>query len=283
MALVRVADVGVNVREWGTPGSPALLFWHALGPAASAETANEIGPALAARDRRLVGIDGPGFGGSPLLPPERYRLEDLAQLALGVADALAIGRFALIGHSWGGAVAFMAARQAPERVEGLVLLDSGHIDYGSLPDVETGRSAEEWIAAAPSFEWPSEEAFAADLRDGVRRFTPAVLAAYRAGLHDGAAGVLSGSPAEARGAAMAGLTAPVSRAWPVVRERGIPVLLFLATDPPHGDQNRAHVGRFSEALPNAEIRWIEDAGHGLLTDVGPPLAVEIADWLDALA
>jgi hypothetical protein len=27
------------------------------------------------------------------------------------------------------------------------------------------------------------------------------------------------------------------------------------------------------------VRWVADAGHALLTDVGPPLGDEIAAWL----
>ncbi len=78
---------------------------------------------------------------------------------------------------------------------------------------------------------------------------------------------------------MMGLVEPVSDAWPVLAERRIPMLLLLATEPPHVDQNREHVGRFEAAVPQAEIRWVPGAGHGMLADVGPPLGDEIADWL----
>ena len=61
----------------------------------------------------------------------------------------------------------------------------------------------------------------------------------------------------------------------------IPTLLILATLPPHVEQNREHVGRFEEAVPQAEVRWAENAGHGIVDDVGPPLGDEIAAWLAA--
>ena len=79
--------------------------------------------------------------------------------------------------------------------------------------------------------------------------------------------------------AMHGLTGPVSGAWPAIAAHDIPTLLFLATEPPHGEQNHAHVERFHAAVPQAEIRWVEGAGHGLLADGGPPLGDEIAEWL----
>ena len=78
---------------------------------------------------------------------------------------------------------------------------------------------------------------------------------------------------------MSGLTEPISPFWPVLAAKEIPTLLFLATEPPHVEQNRAHIGRFEVAVPHAEVRWVDGAGHGMLADVGPPLGDEIADWL----
>ena len=149
-----------------------------------------------------------------------------------------------MGHSWGGAVAVRYAAAHPSLVRAVVLLDSGHIDYRDLPDVDADRPPEEWVA----------EAAARDPR-----------------------------LAEARGKAMHGLTDRVSDAWPVLAEHEIPTLLLLATADPHGTQNRRHVGGFEQALPQAEVRWVEGAGHGLLDDVGPPLGDEIAAWLHSRA
>ena len=122
----------------------------------------------------------------------------------------------------------------------LVLLDSGHIDYCDLPGVDVGRPAAEWV-------------------EEVRK--------------------RDGHLPEARGRAMHGLTARVSDAWPALAEQRVPTLLVLATLPPHVEQNREHVGRFQEAVPQAEVRWAENAGHGIVDDVGPPLGDEIAAWL----
>ena len=104
-----------------------------------------------------------------------------------------------MGHSWGGAVAVRYAAAHPSLVRAVVLLDSGHIDYRDLPDVDADRAPEEWVA----------EAAARDPR-----------------------------LAEARGKAMHGMTDRVSVAWPVLAEHEIPTLLLLATVDPHGTQNR---------------------------------------------
>lgn len=87
-----------------------------------------------------------------------------------------------------------------------------------------------------------------------------------------------GSPAESIRRAREGLLDRVSELWPALGET--PVLLFLATLEPHATQSREHIGRFEEAVPHADVRWVEGASHGLIADVGPALGDEIADWLD---
>ncbi|HEY6962490.1 MAG TPA: alpha/beta hydrolase [Gaiellaceae bacterium] len=262
--------MSLSVREWGSGGGRTLLFWHALGPVASAATFGEGATVLAARGFRVLAPDGPGFGESPLSPPEQYDVRELARSLVAVADARDVDRYVLAGHSWGGAVALHAAALAPARVEAVVLFDSGHIDYRG----ETLRAPTE------ALRWPSLAAFEAELRSEVERFTPELLAGYLAGTRrEGEE--LVGVPPEATAAAYSGLVrASVPETWPVVAARAIPVLLLLATKPPHVDQNRRQLPAFQAAVPHAEVRWVPDAGHDLLADAGPALAAEIADWLE---
>jgi pimeloyl-ACP methyl ester carboxylesterase len=236
----------LHVHEWGSRDDVPLLFWHALGPDQSGAHLGEVAPSIAGAGFHVLAVDGPGFGRSPALPAERYRLDSLVELLYELVEERNLERPVLMGHSWGGAIAVSYAGTYPADVRALVLLDSGHIDYGDLPDVDVDRPVDDWIAEVRA-------------RPDPRR-------------------------AEARGMAMHGLAmrsraAPVSGAWPVIAEHEIPTLLFLATEPPHVEQNRAHVGRFESAVPQAEIRWPQGAGHGLLEDVGPPLGDEIASWL----
>jgi pimeloyl-ACP methyl ester carboxylesterase len=89
----------------------------------------------------------------------------------------------------------------------------------------------------------------------------------------------SSFPDDAQGRAMRGLLEPVSPHWPVVAQNEIPTLLFLATEGTHGELNRAHSAKFEAALPHAEIRRPPGTTHGIVEDIGPPLADEIAAWL----
>jgi pimeloyl-ACP methyl ester carboxylesterase len=231
----------MHVHEWGRRDDVPLFFWHALGPDVSGADVAPIAPALIGCGFHVLGVDGPGFGRSRALQPDAYRLEALVELLHGLIDDRELERPVLMGHSWGGAVCVSYAGTYPADVRGLVLLDSGHIDYRDLPGVDPARPLEEWVAEVSA-------------RPDPRR-------------------------AEARAMAMQGLTAPISRAWRELATHEIPTLLFLATEPPHGDQNREHVGRFRAAVPHADVRWADGAGHGILDDVGAPLGEEIAAWL----
>jgi hypothetical protein len=79
---------------------------------------------------------------------------------------------------------------------------------------------------------------------------------------------------------MWGLLEPVSPAWPALSLKRIPTLLLLATEEPHGSQNREHLPRFlAVASDSTDVRWMEGAGHGILADVGPDLGDSIGLWL----
>jgi pimeloyl-ACP methyl ester carboxylesterase len=89
----------------------------------------------------------------------------------------------------------------------------------------------------------------------------------------------SSFPDNAQGRAMRGLLEPVSPHWPVVAGHAIPTLLFLATEGEHGETNRAHSAKFEAAMPHAEVRRPSGTTHGIVEDLGPPLADELAAWL----
>src|SRR3954463_3691952 len=101
MRLVDLGDATLAVHEWGDPEQPTVLFWHALGLDASGRTIEAVAPRLAEAGFRVVALDGPGFGDSPLLPSERYRLEALAQVAHRLGGAPALGAPAFVGDTWG--------------------------------------------------------------------------------------------------------------------------------------------------------------------------------------
>ena len=101
-------------------GSPVVLI-HGFGEFLEAWWQN-IRPL--SEHYQVYAMDLPGHGLSDK-PKINYNLAFAAEFALGFAQALGIGRASLIGHSMGGIVAMALAINSPERVDKLVLVDSG--------------------------------------------------------------------------------------------------------------------------------------------------------------
>lgn len=123
---VRARVGGDEIRYVRTGSGPPVVLVH--GIASSIYTWRDVLPELAGR-HEVVALDLPGFGGSSQ-PPD-LSFERLPAAVLGLADQLGLQRFALVGHSLGGAVSTLVAARRPERVRRLVLIDAA--GYNQAP------------------------------------------------------------------------------------------------------------------------------------------------------
>lgn len=115
---------GLKLRfvAWGSSDKPAIVMLHGLR--SYAHTWQPV--ALPLLDRwRVIALDQRGRGRSDWDPKGNYDTEDYVRDLEALADHLALGRFVLLGHSMGGANAFVYAARHPERVAALVVEDMG--------------------------------------------------------------------------------------------------------------------------------------------------------------
>jgi len=120
-----VGDLQVSYEVTGS-GAPLLLV------AGTAYSGSTWYPALLqdlARDHTVVTYDHRGTGRTTG-PTGAFSTRDLAADAVGLLDALGLGRAHVLGHSMGGRVAQWMAIDAPERVRSLILAATGP---GPLP------------------------------------------------------------------------------------------------------------------------------------------------------
>ncbi len=107
------------VRE--IPGGPAAtgtaVLWHSMFT--DSRSWSRVAPALA-QHRRLLVVDGPGYGRSPELT-RRSSIDESAQVAVEILDRLADGPVDWVGNAWGGHTGLHLAATAPERVRSLVV------------------------------------------------------------------------------------------------------------------------------------------------------------------
>jgi pimeloyl-ACP methyl ester carboxylesterase len=78
-----------------------------------------------AESYRVICPDLRGHGWTDA-PPDGYEKETLAGDVLSLLDAMELDRVRLVGLDWGGMAAFLLALRAPERVERLVTMNTGH-------------------------------------------------------------------------------------------------------------------------------------------------------------
>ncbi|MEV7388877.1 alpha/beta hydrolase [Streptomyces sp. NPDC091215] len=112
---VQGGKVYAHVREGD---GPALIFLHYWG--GSRRTWIPVLQRLDA-GQGFVAYDHRGWGDSTSVPGP-YDLEQLADDAQRVIDALGHSRYVLVGHSMGGKVAQMLAARKPEGLAGVVLV-----------------------------------------------------------------------------------------------------------------------------------------------------------------
>jgi pimeloyl-ACP methyl ester carboxylesterase len=116
--LIQAGPVRLAYRESGAAAAAPVVLLHALGE--TAEDWDQVAAALS-RSWHVYAVDLRGHGRSDW--PGQYTLPLLRDDVTGFLDALGLGQVTLIGHSMGGAVAYLLAMRHPGRVRRLVLED----------------------------------------------------------------------------------------------------------------------------------------------------------------
>ena len=164
--------VTLNVALAGEGAGPAIIFLH--GFPESNRTWREVAPRLE-ESFYLIMPDQRGFAGSDRPQEvESYEMAVLVEDVFALADALEVERFALVGHDWGGVVAWSAAIKRSQRLTHLAIINAPHpvIFQKHLFENEDQRRASQYISAfrtpffeelveARGYDWFFERTFAA--------------------------------------------------------------------------------------------------------------------------
>jgi pimeloyl-ACP methyl ester carboxylesterase len=147
-------DVTLDVAVAGDPANPAIILLHGF-PESHRTWRHQI-PELA-KTHFVLAPDQRGFARSSK-PAEisDYTPDKMVGDLVALADHFGIGTFTLVGHDWGGAIAWMAALTRPDRVERLIIINAPHpfVFQKTMFDDLGQREASQYIRAFrnPDFE-----------------------------------------------------------------------------------------------------------------------------------
>ena len=126
----------------GAPDAAPMLLLHALGKRAT--TWAPVTGRFAAH-YRVFAPDLRGHGGSEW--PGTYSFQLMRDDVAGLLDQLGLREVTLVGHSMGGAVAYLVAMARPDRVERLIIEDF-------TPPFPRDRAIPARPAGPLDFDWP---------------------------------------------------------------------------------------------------------------------------------
>jgi haloalkane dehalogenase len=262
---------GLRLAHLDEGEGPPVVFMHGE-PTWSFLWRNVIPPV---RDAgfRCVAPDLPGFGRSDKPTDiDWYTYDRHVALAGTLLEDLDLRGVTMVVHDWGGPLGLHLAVEHPERIERLVILDTG---------LFTGhqRMSEAWVAFR-DFVARTEDLPVGFLVRGACKSDPGddVIAAYEAPFPSVAskAGarafpLLIPREPDAPGAAAG------RRVLEALREDRRPTLMLWADSDPV--LPLATGERFAAAIGREPPRVIEGASHFLQEDQGPEIGAIIADWL----
>ena len=136
-SIIRANGIDLAVYEQGQ--GPAIILLHGF-PELAYSWRHQL-PALADAGFRAIAPDQRGYGRSDVPPDVNdYRIEELIADVHGMLDALELESATFVGHDWGAFVLWQMAMLAPERIEGLVILNIPHFPRAPVDPIQIMRS-----------------------------------------------------------------------------------------------------------------------------------------------
>ena len=145
LSWIEVGGARVNYAEMGPESGKAIVFVHGLSGAWQNWLENL--PHFA-RGHRVIAMDLPGFGASPM-PPWDVGVEAYGRFLHELCDALGVRTCTVVGNSMGGFIAAEAATVGPQRIDKLVLVSAAGISHARMRREPAEVAARMGVMTAP--------------------------------------------------------------------------------------------------------------------------------------
>ncbi|WP_396932131.1 alpha/beta fold hydrolase [Mycolicibacterium sp.] len=126
---VTAGGVDTNYLEAGGGDATPVVLLHGSGPGVSAYANWRMTIPVLAKSRRVLAPDLLGFGYTQRLESHSYTMESWVAHLVEFVDSIGLSSFALVGNSFGGALALHMTTLLPDRVRRLVLMGAAGVPF----------------------------------------------------------------------------------------------------------------------------------------------------------
>lgn len=256
--FLRLRGLRFHFVSWGRVGAPVVICLHGLR--SYARTFEPLALALADAFN-VIALDLRGRGQTDWDPDANYYIDEYVADLEQFVDTLGLPHFHLLGHSLGGIIAYVYSQRHAERVQSLIIEDSG--PNASRQSAGAGRINAELRNTPATFpDWQSAKAFWRSIRPNVTE--AAIESRVANSLRETDAGI--GWIHDQAGIADCRLnpTRPEPDLWPCVKALSCPTLLLKGGDSDY--LSRATVNEMIALNPVIDAREIQGAGHYIHDD-----------------
>ncbi len=264
-----------TVERMGEATGPTLVFIPGLGT--PAEVWTDTAHAFAHADLRLVSVAG--FGGLPAAGAPAERLLETVSADLAVwLEGQGIESAVLVGHSLGAQIALQTAAAAPDRIAGVLVVDSAPFFPGLMnPGADPAQAAAFGLAMRAQMESATDAAFTATIAQGLHIQTASPEAQAR---------VLAWAQASDRAVfAQAAAEALSGDFRPGLANVSAPVRVLVAhsaiTPVPAEALRTMYQAQYAELL-RVDIALVNDSRHFIMLDQPAAFETELLAFLEAV-
>lgn len=141
-----VGELTLHYVEAGERGNPLVILLHGF-PEFWYSWRRQLDP-LAEAGFHVIAPDLRGYNHSDRpTGVESYRLDRLVADVVGLIDHADAERASVVGHDWGGVIAWEFGHRYPERLDRLVVLNAPHLDALEREFLTSSQFARSWYAA----------------------------------------------------------------------------------------------------------------------------------------
>jgi pimeloyl-ACP methyl ester carboxylesterase len=133
---VKTNGIRLYCLEAGPVDGPLVLLMHGF-PELAYSWRHQM-DALGEAGFHVVAPDLPGYGRSDK-PDVTYDVDWINACLMGVVDAMGAEQVVIAGHDWGGILVWTMARQYPERIAGVIGVNTPDLPRSAMPPVEMLR------------------------------------------------------------------------------------------------------------------------------------------------